>query len=74
MNNNNTAALQQEKYPYKVLFRVNGNLALIHALSEKGVVIRVDQMYYHACACFDNTIDYNDFKEKMSRISSKSPA
>lgn len=66
MNTKNTTPPQyEEKFPYKVPFPVHGHFAMIHALSAMGVVIKVDAQQVHACACFDNTHDFNEFKEKL---------
>lgn len=53
----------QERHIYKVPFPVIGNLSLIFALSEKGVVIHIDKDFKYACACFDNTYDLNTYKK-----------
>lgn len=54
-----------EKFHLKVPFNVNGNLGLIKRLCEDGVIVRVDATCHTACACYDNEIDYNDFKHKL---------
>jgi len=59
---------QKEKNCHKVLFSVKGNLAMVHLLQQKGMDIRVNPEYTHACACFDNLIDYNHFKAMINSL------
>ncbi len=68
MNTKNTTPPNTDRYLYKVPFSVYGRLALIDSLSKMGVVIKVDPTRQHACACFDNTQDYNDFKNKLAAL------
>ena len=56
----------QNKNIYKVPFKVIGHLSLIMALCEQGVVVKIDREFKYACAYFDNTQDYNDFKHALS--------
>lgn len=68
MNNQALTQDQKERYCHKVLFKVKGRLAMIHTFIENGMIIRMDDKYEYACACFDNTIDYNDFKDKIAHL------
>lgn len=69
MNNENITMTQRENNCYKVLFKVRGNLAMIHTLMQHGMHINMDAKCEYACAYFDNVIDYNDFQEKLAHIS-----
>ena len=57
---------QREKSQHKVLFHVKGKLAMIHVLQQNGMDIRMNPECTHACACFDNLIDYNRFKSMIN--------
>lgn len=58
-----------ERNCHKVFFHVKGKLAMIHALLDSGMDIRMNAECTHACACFDNTIDYNNFKTRIASLS-----
>ena len=53
---------------FRFPFRVKGNLSVIDYYSRQGVVIEVDPTCKYACACFDNSIDYNSFKRGLVSI------
>ena len=57
-----------EGYQHKVLFRPQGILAYVNSILPNGGILRFDQMGSFACACFDNTIDYNRFKAKLAIV------
>ena len=61
---------QTEKNCHKVLFRVKGKLAMILELKKKGYDIRMNEECTHACACFDNVLDYNQFKSMINSLPS----
>ena len=69
---NKVTAAQKEKNCHKVLFNVKGKLAMIHVLQQRGMDIRITPECTHACACFDNLIDYNAFKTMIDSLNTVS--
>ena len=57
-----------ETHQHKVLFKPQGLLALVHSILPKGSILKFDKNGKYACACFDNIIDFNNFKTKLSHI------
>ena len=57
-----------EKHSLKVLFKVHGKLALIHTLLQMGMIIKTDPKLEYACAYFDNTQDFNEFKSMVDSL------
>lgn len=70
MNTQNSTTPVTEKYPHKVLFKPQGLLAFVHSILPKGGILRFEKNGGYACACFDNTIDYNNFKAKLALMTS----
>lgn len=64
----NTQKITPPDHQFRFPFRVRGNLCLIEYYSKRGVVIEVDPTCKYACACFDNSIDYNSFKRCLVSI------
>ncbi len=63
-----TAPSVTEKHIHKVLFKPQGILAFVHSILPEGGILRFDKNQNFACACFDNTIDFNDFQSKLSLV------
>jgi len=63
-----TAPTVTEKYPHKVVFKPQGVLAFVHSILPHGGILRFTKNGSHACACFDNLIDFNDFRTKLSHV------
>lgn len=66
----NTTTIAHEKYQHKVLFKPQGILAFVHSVLPEGGILKFDKNGPYACACFDNVIDFNDFKAKISNVTS----
>lgn len=66
--NNNVISAKLDSKTYKIPFRVYGHFAFLQELIRRGFDVKIDSTYQYACVCFDNTIDYNDFKTKMKEI------
>jgi len=69
MNSKSIPSEIDKKYCHKVLFDVNGHLAMVHSFIQMGIMIKMDDSCKYACACFDNTHDYNNFKSKIAQLS-----
>lgn len=69
MNTHTITTFAPEKYQHKVLFKPQGILAYVHSILPIGGILRFDPKGSYACACFDNTIDYNCFKAKLAIVS-----
>ena len=67
MNTKKNTPPYTEKKSYKVLFEVANNSSVISQLRDCGVIVNMEQTGRLACACFDNLIDYNDFKDHMRK-------
>jgi len=67
---NATTTVNTEKHCHKVIFRCHGMLGLVHSIAPAGMILKFDQTGKYACACFDNTIDFNDFRKKLSCVTS----
>lgn len=62
------ASTVTERFKHKVLFRPQGIMAFVYSVLPKGGILKFDQTGNYACACFDNLIDFNDFRTKLSHI------
>lgn len=67
MNTQNSTT-SHETHKHKVLFKPQGILGFIHSILPKGGILRFEKNGNYACACFDNVIDYNEFKTKLSHV------
>ena len=65
MNTKKNTPPYTEKKSYKVLFEVANHSCIIDQLRNHGVTVNVEQTGRLACACFDNLIDYNNFKYQI---------
>jgi len=68
LNTQNITSSVIEKHPHKVLFKPQGILAFVHSILPSGSILRFEKNGKYACACFDNTIDFNNFKAKLALI------
>lgn len=66
MNTHNIA----ETHQHKVLFKPQGVLAFAHSILPSGGILKLEKNGIYACACFDNVIDYNTFRTKLSCVTS----
>lgn len=66
INTEHNTPANPEDYCYAVPFKVFGKLTFILALVEKGVFVRIDPTFTYACARFNNTHDFNNFKEAFA--------
>jgi len=68
INTEHNTPSNPEDYCYAVPFKVFGHFAFILALVEKGIFVKIDPSFEYACARFNNTHDFNDFKSALASI------
>ena len=68
LNTQITTSSVTEKNPHKVLFKPQGILAFVHSILPKGGILKFEKTGRYACACFNNTIDFNNFKTALAHI------
>ena len=65
--NTTTTPPSTKKETFKFLFAIRDcSSALLEKLENDGVPVHKDQNEIYACACFDNTVDYNAFKAQFA--------
>lgn len=56
------------KHLHKVPFKPQGILAFVYSILPKGGFLKFEKNGKYACACFDNVIDFNDFRNKLALV------
>ena len=67
MNTQNNIT-SHETHEHKVLFKPQGILGFIYSVLPNGAILKFEKTGTYACACFDNLIDFNEFKSKLSLV------